>query len=40
MMRARSRAFQALSKVPATSRRWEYYWRGGVDAPALSDTHS
>jgi 2-polyprenyl-6-methoxyphenol hydroxylase-like FAD-dependent oxidoreductase len=40
MMRARSLAFQALSKVPATSRRWEYYWRGGVDAPALSDTHS
>jgi 2-polyprenyl-6-methoxyphenol hydroxylase-like FAD-dependent oxidoreductase len=30
----RSRVFSGLAKFPATSRKWEYYWRGGVDAPA------
>jgi 2-polyprenyl-6-methoxyphenol hydroxylase-like FAD-dependent oxidoreductase len=25
--------FRTLSKAPVTSRKWEYYWRGGCDAP-------
>jgi 2-polyprenyl-6-methoxyphenol hydroxylase-like FAD-dependent oxidoreductase len=29
----RARIFHTLSKVPATSHKWEYYWRGGCDAP-------
>jgi 2-polyprenyl-6-methoxyphenol hydroxylase-like FAD-dependent oxidoreductase len=29
----RSKIFQTLSSTPSTSR-WEYYWRGGMDAPA------
>jgi 2-polyprenyl-6-methoxyphenol hydroxylase-like FAD-dependent oxidoreductase len=29
----RARLFSTLSKVPVTSRKWEYYWRGGCEAP-------
>jgi 2-polyprenyl-6-methoxyphenol hydroxylase-like FAD-dependent oxidoreductase len=29
----RASLFHALSKVPITSQKWEYYWRGGCDAP-------
>jgi 2-polyprenyl-6-methoxyphenol hydroxylase-like FAD-dependent oxidoreductase len=37
MLQTRSKLFTALSKMPVTSSRWEYYWRGGVNAPALTD---
>jgi hypothetical protein len=30
----RSKIFQTLSSTPSTASRWEYYWRGGMDAPA------
>ncbi|GAA1799468.1 FAD-dependent monooxygenase [Planosporangium flavigriseum] len=29
----RSRLFNKLSKVPLTARKWEFYWRGGTEAP-------
>jgi 2-polyprenyl-6-methoxyphenol hydroxylase-like FAD-dependent oxidoreductase len=31
---ARSRLFHQLSTFGPTARQWEYWWRGGVDAPA------
>jgi hypothetical protein len=31
---ARARLFHQLSTFGPTARQWEYWWRGGVDAPA------
>jgi 2-polyprenyl-6-methoxyphenol hydroxylase-like FAD-dependent oxidoreductase len=36
----RSRLFTALSKLPVTGSRWEYYWRGGLDAPVTAGARS
>lgn len=30
----RSQIFQTLGSSPWTSKRWQYYWRGGMEAPA------
>jgi 2-polyprenyl-6-methoxyphenol hydroxylase-like FAD-dependent oxidoreductase len=33
-LRARARLFHALSVVPPTAHSWEFWWRGGTEAPA------
>jgi len=32
-LKARARLFQGLSQIPATAHQWEFWWRGGTEAP-------